>query len=330
MQPFQIDPQHACVVLPADAPHHEWLEERYNGIGGSDIAVAAGVSPSTPYQLWLTKTRRVDPELLLDDTDRERFRWGHKLEPVLLDAFAEDHPWLRVTPGAGTYARPDAKHHRVNVDGLAWTPDGQLDGVIEAKTANHRQTLLWDNDEVPIQYVAQCQWAMHITGAPRAYITVLIDSHDNRVRVIERDDDLINDLAAAADEFWRLVETDTPPPVDSSSTTRRMLAATHTEENAEVELDPEWSIDLRRQADLAERITELTAERDKITNRLRAAMGEAEVARLFGDIVATHKRPKTPQRRVCRDTLSVLRDINPTAYRQIVTETPASRRLHIK
>jgi putative phage-type endonuclease len=326
MRPFEIDPGQARVILPADASYSEWVAERRNGIGGSDIAAAVGVSPyETPYQLWAVKTGRVDPELFIGDEERERFRWGHLLEPVIRDAFAEDNPHLTVTTGAGTYALPDAKHHRVNVDGLAWSPDGCLDGVIEIKTGNHRQRQYWEGDEAPVHYVAQCQWAMHITGAARTYLVGYIDNEYIQ-KEIPRDDDLITDLAEIADEFWHRVETDNPPPVDSSDTTRRMLAATHTEEGSVIELDHEWARDLRRHELLTEQIRNLVDERNEIANRLRAAMGEAEAAVLDGEIVATHKRPK-PSRRVCTRTLQ---EQFPDVYARVATPTTASRRLVFK
>jgi putative phage-type endonuclease len=326
MRPFEIDPGQARVILPADASYSEWVAERRNGIGGSDIAAAVGVSPyETPYQLWAVKTGRVDPELFIRDEERERFRWGHLLEPVIRDAFAEDNPHLTVTTGAGTYALPDAKHHRVNVDGLAWSPDGCLDGVIEIKTGGHRQRQYWEGDEAPVHYVAQCQWAMHITGAARTYLVGYIDN-EYLTKVIERDDELITALAELADKFWQLVETDTPPPVDNSDRTRRMLAATPTEAGAVVDLNDEWETALRRHRELSEQIKTLVDERDEISNRLRAVMGEAETAVLGGHVVATHKRPK-PSRRVCTRTLQ---EQFPDVYKQVATTTTASRRLVIK
>lgn len=325
-EPFTIDPHQARVILPADAPRHEWETERLNGIGGSDIATAAGVDPySSPFQLWLTKTRRVDPNTLHDDETRNRFRIGHKLEPVVLDLFAEDHPWLIVRPGAGTYAVPDTKHHRVNVDGLAWTPNGVLDGVIEAKTANHRQAAAWTNDEAPVQYVFQCQWAMYVTGAPRAYLVALVDTHTLITRVIDRDEEIIAELVRRADEFWRLVETDTPPEPDPTDSTRRMLGHTHTEPDSVIELPDVWEDDLQRRDELAQLIKDLEREKTGIENRLRAHMGEHETAVFRGRRVATFKRSPKPRRKVCDDTLDALRDHQPDAYHQIVTETPQPR-----
>lgn len=325
-EPFTIDPHQAHLILPADAPHHEWLDERHNGIGGSDIATAAGINPyATPFQLWLTKTRRIDPNTLHDDETRQRFRIGHALEPVVLRLFAEDHPWLTITSGAGTYARPDTKHHRVNVDGLAWTPNGVLDGVIEAKTANHRQASAWADGEAPIQYVVQCQWAMHVTGAPRAYLVALVDTHTLTTRVIGRDEWIINQLVERADAFWRLVETDTPPEPDPTSTTRKMLGHTHTDPESVIDLPDVWDDDLRRRDDLSRLIMELENEKAGIENRLRAHMGEHETAVCRGQRVATFKRSSKPRRSVCEHALDALRDHQPDAYRDIVTETPQPR-----
>src|SRR5699024_1465567 len=179
------------------------------------IASAVGVDHwRTPYQMWLIKTGRVDPDRLTSSEQENRFRWGHKIEPLLIDTFAEEHPDLHVTRDVGTLARVDQKWQRVNVDGLAWTQSGELHGVIEAKTANHRMQSAWEGAEVPVPYVMQCQWAMWVTGAPRAYVVALIDTHTHIEKTVERDDELIADLVDLATQFWRLVEIDTPPTPD--------------------------------------------------------------------------------------------------------------------
>src|SRR5699024_6686639 len=148
--PFEIDPRIARVILPSHTSHKEWAGTRRNGVGGSDIASAVGVDHwRTPYQMWLIKTGRVDPDRLTSSEQENRFRWGHKIEPLLIDTFAEEHPDLHVTRDVGTLARVDQKWQRVNVDGLAWTQSGELHGVIEAKTANHRMQSAWEGAEVP-------------------------------------------------------------------------------------------------------------------------------------------------------------------------------------
>jgi predicted phage-related endonuclease len=166
---------------------------------------------------------------------------------------------------------------------------------------------------------------MHITGAPRAYLVALIDTHTLVTEVIDRDESIIAELIRRADAFWRLVETDTPPEPDSSDTTRQMLAATHTEPESVIELPDVWEGDLQRREELRELIKQLEDEKTGIENRLRAHMGEHETAVFRGRRVATFKRSPKPRRKVCDDTLDALRDHQPDAYHQIVTETPQPR-----
>ena len=46
-----------------------------------------------------------------------------------------------------------------------------------------------------------------------AYLAVLIGSSDYRQVIIERDDEVISIIIQKLKEFWRMVETNTPPPV---------------------------------------------------------------------------------------------------------------------
>ncbi|WIX75974.1 YqaJ viral recombinase family protein [Amycolatopsis carbonis] len=328
MTPYQIDPNLARVVLPAGAPEDVWLAERLKGIGGSDIAQAIGIAKwGTPFQLWMLKTGRIDPEELLDDDARRRFHWGHKLEPVLVSEFAERHPEYGVTPGAGTYARVEAEWQRVNVDSLAWNSDGSLAAVIEAKTANHRALSDWNGEEVPVSYVAQCQWAMWVTGAPRTYICALVDTHTYIEKDIERDDDMIGDLLELGAEFWQKVVDDVMPEVDGNDDTSSMLAITRYEPGSTVELGLEWLKDIAHRVELVEQIKDLTEKKQQIDNRMRVAIGDAETAWVGEDKVATFKASSKPTRKVDPELLDILSEDFPEVYAAVVTEKPASRRL---
>lgn len=289
------------IVCPADAPEDEWLAERRNGIGGSDIAAAVGINPyDTPLTLWLDKTGRPTPTP--SDKQREAMKWGRLLEPVLRDEFQWLHPEYQVTTAAGTYARPSEPWQRVNVDGLVWSPgDGRLAGIWEGKTGTHWQLAHWraaagDDghavSEIPVRYTAQVQWAMYVTGAPCAFVSALLDTSTYVEAVIPRDDDLIGDLIGLAGEFWLHVLTDTMPPVDGSEVTRAALARIDAHDGKTLELDAEWAKDIARRHELHEHIKELEAEKAEIDNRLRAAMGDATIATLDGTRVATHKFTK--------------------------------------
>ena len=63
----------------------EQLATRSTGLGGSDAAVACGVSRwKTPYQLYLEKRGEVPP---IEQT--EPMRWGHLLEPLVRQEYSE-------------------------------------------------------------------------------------------------------------------------------------------------------------------------------------------------------------------------------------------------
>lgn len=272
--------------------------------------------------MWLEKTGRVEPEP--DTAAAERMRWGTLLEPVVLREWSERNPEHMLTSGAGLYADAEYPWMLATVDGLAWLPNLELAGIVEVKTGSHRTAARWADDETPVYYVTQVQWYMRILGAPRAFLAVLLDTSTYVERVIERDDDLITDLVDVAAEFWSYVEHDEPPPVDGSDTTRRTLAHARANAGEEIELDRSWAKDLEHRAELAETIGLLEAERAVIDNRVRAALGTAEVATVDGQRVATHRAPSKPSRSCAYDQLAAE---HPDLYARYVTEKPASRRL---
>lgn len=282
-----------------------------------------GLSPwVTPYQVWLEKTGRTDGE---PDADAvERMRWGNLLEPVVLSEWDERNPEFILTGGDGLYADPEFPWMLATVDGLAWTARQELAGIVEAKTGNHRMLARWAEDEVPVYYVTQVQWYLRILGAPRAFLCALLDTSTYVERVIERDDDLITDLIEAAAEFWRYVERDEPPPVDGSESTRRTLARVRARAEEVIELDRSWVKELDHRDEITETIGLLEDQRAVIDNRLRAAMGTAEIATVDGRKVASHKASSKPTRSCAYDRLAAE---HPDIYASFVTEKPASRRL---
>ena len=62
--------------------------DRSKGIGGSDVGIILGLSTfKTPYQLYLEKIGK-GPE---DDKMSPAQEWGHRLEPIIRNKFAENN-----------------------------------------------------------------------------------------------------------------------------------------------------------------------------------------------------------------------------------------------
>ena len=67
------------VISTENLPYEDWLEYRKQGIGGSDAAVACGISRyKSPVELWLEKTGQ-----LPNQEAGEAAYWGTQLEPFV-------------------------------------------------------------------------------------------------------------------------------------------------------------------------------------------------------------------------------------------------------
>lgn len=193
----------------AETDHQKWLQTRNAGIGGSDASVIMGLNPyKSPYQLWLEKTGQAEaPDL----SGNQRIYWGVKNEPNVAD-------WFMETTGKkvrklGTLRSRAHPFMIANVDRAVMGEDAGL----EIKTAGVSQAKKWKGDEIPDAYYCQCLHYLAVTGADRWYIAVLIGGNEATYKVVERNEDDIKALIDAEADFWRLVETNTPPPVDGSA-----------------------------------------------------------------------------------------------------------------
>jgi predicted phage-related endonuclease len=131
---------------------------------------------------------------------------------------------------------------------------------------------------------------MAVTGLPFAFAAAVIGSRYVD-RYIPRDDDLIATLNEREAEFWRLVETETPPPVDGSESTLEALKRLYAD--ADIEAAVELGPDDAKTYDLwieAKRAAKRTKEiEQELGNQLRAAIGTATAATIAGRPVITYK-----------------------------------------
>lgn len=259
------------ILSVKDAEDHEkWLEARTLGIGGSDAAVIMGMNRyKSPYQLWLEKTGQAEaPDL----SGNQYVYWGTRNESNIADWFQEETgkkvKWL------GTLRSKEYPFMLANVDR---TVVGENAGL-EIKTAGVRQYRKWKDDEIPDAYYCQCLHYMAVTGADYWYIAVLLGGNEAKWKRIERNEEDIQHLIMAETDFWKLVETRTPPPVDGSDSCAAALSAQYKGG------DPNYSIILPPDingviASLEDDKAIMDALKKQITekeNRLKALLGNAE------------------------------------------------------
>ena len=195
----------------------KWLEARRAGIGGSDAAVIVDLNRwKSPFQLWLEKTGRAEPE---DLSGNEYVYWGKVLEEVVANRFCELTG--KKVQRRGLLQMDDYPYILASVDRMVVGENAGL----ECKTCNGFAAKEWEDDEVPAAYYVQCQHYMMVTGCERWYIAVLIGGNHFVWKEIPRNDKEIDLLFQAETEFWHKVQEGIMPEVDGSESCKDALVA---------------------------------------------------------------------------------------------------------
>lgn len=190
-----------------------WLEKRRKCITGTDISAIVGLNKySSRMSVFLDKIG-----LGVQVKENEPMRWGKLLEPVIAARYAEE---------TGQAIRQGEFLVKDGI--LGGTPDYLTDTkLIEIKTAGLYAGRNWGEpgtDEIPESYLCQVQWYLNLVGLEKADIAVLIGGQDYRVYHAYRNENLIDLLVCAANEFWnRHVVPEIPPPIDSSTGSEEYL-----------------------------------------------------------------------------------------------------------
>lgn len=266
-----------------DLTREEWLELRKTGIGGSDAGAVTGLnSYKSPVEVWQEKTgRKTKPE-----EDNDYLRIGRDLEGYVASRFEEE-------TGKEVYAYRDMLQSVeypfmiADVDRLV---KGENAGL-EIKTASPYKKKDWANGKIPYHYELQCNHYMAVTGLDKWYICALVYPHIE-IRVIERDEELINTLITLEKDFWNnYVVTDEMPPVDGSTACSESLKELYPESTEEsIELDDLEEI-MCRWTDVQNMITKLYDEAEEIENTVKSRMKTASTA-YIGDYKVTWKTRK--------------------------------------
>jgi len=176
----------------------KFKQERSSGIGGSDMAAILGLSNwGSPFSVWAKKTGQIPDEI----PDNEVMWMGRILEAPVIQAYEEK-------TGNKVQREVFQRHPKYDFlmghfDGVIMNGDGP-EGILEVKTTSIRNWDKWGDegtDQVPEYYLIQCMHYLSVSGLPYADLAVLMD---NRLRIyrIDRDEELIESITAAAVKFW--------------------------------------------------------------------------------------------------------------------------------
>ena len=267
------------LVSTENMPYEDWLEYRKQGIGGSDAAVACGISRyKSPVELWLEKTGQLPAQ-----EAGEAAYWGTQLEPLVRAEFTR-RTGIEVTHTMQLLQSTEHPFMLANLDGTCEHTDfGPC--VFEAKTASAYKAKEWDNS-IPEEYLLQIQHYMAVTGYRGAYIAALIGGNTFRWKFVERDESLIAVMIHLEAEFWGYVQDGTPPPLDGSEASARLLAEQFPASIQSQITLPDTATDLLRQYDTAcEQLEVLEGKKREAENLLKQMLGANETGTARGRVI---------------------------------------------
>jgi len=251
----------------------DWIEQRRHGIFATDAATVTGRSPfSSPFEKFAELQGTTAPKIAT-----ESMEWGNLLQPVVGAAWARKHGRkVRACPWTYWLDYPDiGSHYDFDVVGSR--------EIVEVKTASAYAQREWGEEgtsEVPEAYHLQ---AMHEImcrpGIERCHLAVLIGGQKLRSYVVERDEELIEDLLTVERRFLANARAGIPPPVDGSEAATAYLRGLSPRDNGtRVELtEPVEALAL---AYLSAREQEkvVVEQKETAANRLREALGDTALA----------------------------------------------------
>ncbi len=245
----------------------EWLALRKEGVGSSDAPVIAGERGSV-VELWAEKSGLVERQEPDDDTAR-LFEWGHRLEPVVADWYADStgRALRRVNK---MLVHPDVPWAFASLDRVTVGEKR----IVEIKTTRRG----WDAGEpVPGHVQAQVQHQLWVSGYDVADVAVLTGGSEPKVYEIARDETFIDNLVFLETEFWGWVTSGTRPPMDGSENARRVLTKMHPRNDGTL-IPPTPELDRVFFDWMAARVKkdEADAAADTLGNTLRALIGDAD------------------------------------------------------
>ena len=193
--------------------HEEWLELRKKGIGGSDIGKILGLSNwGSPLSVFVDKTTPVQES----DEENLAMELGLELEPFLrrkFERWVAKEEGIEVCIRRNNFVLADDKFSYMiaDIDGDFVHPTHGRTGV-ELKTVSEMGHVNWKDDEIPDQYYAQVQWYLMVTGYKIWYLVYLVGNRKLGVKIIERNDEFIENMRGQAVDFWNnFILTNTAP-----------------------------------------------------------------------------------------------------------------------
>jgi len=255
----------------------DWIEQRRHGIFATDAATVTGRSPfNSPWDKYQELQGTTAPKIAT-----ESMEWGNLLQPVVGAAWARKHG-RKVRACPWTYWLEDGigSHYDFDVVPEKGQP---VTEILEVKTASAYAQRDWgeeDTDQVPEAYALQAQHEiMCRPSILRCHLAVLIGGQKLRSYVVERDEELIEDLLRIERTALSNGLAGVPPPMDGSEAATNFLRLKSPRDNGErVELTEMAEALALAFMSAKEQEKAATEQKELTANRLREALGDTALA----------------------------------------------------
>lgn len=287
----------ARLLAPAEITREEWLTVRQQGIGGSDVAAILGMDRHRgPLHVYRDK-RGLPTGPRSARLDRSARR-GHRMEGLIAEFFAEETGHA-VVESPGTFQHADHPWMLANPDRIVFEEHADLlhGRILECKSRTWRSARReeWGGDEPPDGPALQAHWYMAVTGYEAAYLAGLVDD-DFRWFRLERDEELIGHLVQLVGEFWHdhVLAGVEPDPGDLASTDELLSQMWDVKPESIKLFSPAEAAEadalIARRDDLKRQIADLARDLGAVENKLKANLGDAEIAIAPGRELYSWKR----------------------------------------
>ena len=299
--------------------HEDWLLERRNGIGGSDVAAILELSRfRTALDVYFDKTDDEAAPIVAN----ARMIAGTRLEQVVADWYEAENN-RKVRKDNKIRIHPDYPFLIANVDRLISPLNGEGVGILECKCTNGFYAKTWE-DKIPLEYFCQMQHYMNVLNLQWGVFAILIDGWDFRTHECRRDDEFIKLMTDKLTEFWNVhVEALIAPKPQNEADILRLYPV-HTKMMITASEEVTESIELLKLNKAS--IKKLEVEEAKLTESIKLELGEYEG---FQDAneepLFTWAATKDTQQ-FDKDTFKTK---HPELYSQFLITKPGSRRIRI-
>jgi putative phage-type endonuclease len=260
---------------------NDLVTERLTGLGGSDAAAILGEHPyKGAVEVFLEKMG------LRETEDNELMEFGRDMEPVVRGRYLRRHREEPISVWRAEAMLRDPKRSFLigHPDFLVYAGYNEammptLVRGLEAKTTGWRQRHRWGDegtDDIPREYLIQCQHYMGLTGLDRWDVAAFIERHYGEWIVLA-DSDFIGMICEECERFWRdYVLPQVRPPLEYSMQRAEAVKLLWPESNQDVMATTPAVDELARALrEVRQKSEALAAKDEELATALQEIMGES-------------------------------------------------------